>query len=87
MDVLERFIEEILEKKDSYHNIRTKASDLFRAYKGWAKENNQYGDMNSTVFGREMAKKFEKTKVNGGIYYLDIKIKEEFERYLTNYRI
>ena len=87
MDVLERFIEEVVEKKDSYHNARTKASDLFRAYKGWAKENNQYGDMNSTIFGREMAKKFDKSKINGGVYYIDIKIKEEFERYLTNYRI
>jgi putative DNA primase/helicase len=87
MDVLEKFIEEVLDIKDEYHKERTKASDLFRAYKGWAKENNQYKDMNNTVFGREMAKKFIKEKVNGSIYYLNIKIKEEFNRYLSNYVI
>lgn len=87
MDVLEKFIEEVIEIKEPFHNYRTKASDLFRAYKGWAKENNQYKDMNNTVFGREMSKKFEKIKANSGTVYKDITIREEFSRYLNNYVI
>jgi putative DNA primase/helicase len=87
MDVLEKFIEEVVEIKEEFHGARTKASDLFRAYKGWAKENNQYKDMNNTMFGREMAKKFEKLKTNNGIVYKNIEIRSEFSRYLSNYVI
>jgi hypothetical protein len=43
--------------------------------------------MNNTVFGREMAKKFERIKTNSGAVYKNIIIRDEFSRYLSNYVI
>jgi putative DNA primase/helicase len=86
MDILEKFIDEVLEKKEPFHNARVKSLDLFKAYTAWAKEHKEY-EMSSTIFGREMSKKFEKVRSNAGQMYLNIQIKDEFQRYLTNYRI
>ena len=73
MDVVELFIEECCIRKNGE---REKASDLFRAYKQWAKENNQHL-MNNTKFGKEMAQKFQKVRSNGS-WYIGLKLKSEY---------
>ncbi len=73
MDVVELFIEECCIRKDGE---REKASDLYRVYSGWAKDNNQHL-MSNTKFGKEMANKFQKIK-SGTNYYVGIQLKREF---------
>jgi putative DNA primase/helicase len=73
MDSVELFIEECCYRKDGE---REKSADLYRAYKQWAKENNQY-NMNSTKFGKEMSNKFQKIRSNGS-WYVGLKLKNEY---------
>lgn len=70
MDPVELFIEECCIRKQGE---REKASDLYRIYKSWAQENQQYL-MSSTKFGREMSNKFQKITSNG-VHYIGIKLK------------
>lgn len=72
MDVVELFIEECCIRRNGE---REKATDLFKAYKQWAKENNQHL-MNNTKFGKEMAQKFQKVRSNGS-WYVGLKLKGE----------
>ncbi len=73
MDVVELFVEECCYRKEGE---REKAADLFRAYKQWAKENNQHL-MNNTKFGKEMAQKFQRVRSNGS-WYVGLKLKSEY---------
>ncbi|HSH52083.1 MAG TPA: phage/plasmid primase, P4 family [Bacteroidales bacterium] len=73
MDAVELFIEECCYRKSGE---REKAKDLYRAYREWANENNQYS-MNSTKFGKEMNNKFQKIRSNGS-WYVGVKLKSEY---------
>lgn len=73
MDPVEQFIEECCYRKDGE---REKASDLYRVYRSWAQENQQYL-MSNTKFGREMSNKFQKITSNG-VHYVGIQLKREF---------
>lgn len=75
MDTLEAFISDCCIRKD---NSKMKAQELYKIYKSWAIENEQYL-MSSTKFGREMNKKFQKIRSNGS-YYIGIQLIEEYEK-------
>lgn len=70
MDVLECFIDECCER---VFLKQTSVNELYRNYKQWAINNNEY-QMSSTKFGVEMSKKFKKIK-SGNIYYEGIILK------------
>lgn len=71
MDAVENFINDCCVRNPQK---RSKAQQLFSAYREWAIENNQY-QMSSTKFGREMGKKFDKMKSNGTNEYIGIALK------------
>lgn len=75
MDVIGSFIEECCASS----NGQVKASDLFQAYTKWAENNNEY-KMSNTKFGKEISKRFEKTK-SYGIYYKGLTINPEYMPY------
>lgn len=74
MDVIEAFLEDECHVDKSNSTRKTTSADLYRAYKMWAKDNEQYL-MSSTKFGREMGKKFQKIK-SGNVYYLGVELRD-----------
>lgn len=60
---------------------REKASAVFRAYRRWARESNEWDGMTQSKFGIEMSKKYEKKNINGYVFYLGIKLKEPEGQY------
>ena len=54
-----------------------KANDLFQAYIRWCKKYDKY-QMTSTMFGREMTKRFTKRKFSTGTFYYGLKILSEW---------
>lgn len=75
MDLLASFIEQCIEV-DYDSDVRIPASELFRVYSKWAKENNEY-EMSSKKFFREISKKLpDKGRSGTGIYYKSIHFTE-----------
>jgi len=73
MDLLAGFIEQCV-SIDYDCEDKVMASDLFRIYSRWAKENNEY-EMSSKKFFKEVSKKLPtKGRVSAGIYFTNIKI-------------
>lgn len=73
MDVIELFIHDNCEVGTDY---QAPAGELYRLYKEWATENNEY-NMSKNKFGEEMKKKFERKRRASGNIYLGLKIKED----------
>jgi putative DNA primase/helicase len=73
MDVVEAFIEECCIRESK---AKVQAKTLYQAYREWASDNGQYM-MNSTKFGREIGKRFEKLK-SSGIYYRGLGLSGEY---------
>lgn len=69
MDVISQFIDECCLPEPGFE---IKASVVYDHYKKWAKQNEQYV-MNSTKFGIEMSKRYEKIKKPSGMFYVGIK--------------
>lgn len=69
MDVISRFIDEQCETGPDY---KIKASELFNAYRDWAKENNEH-DFSNTKFGKEVSKRYNKIK-KGYVFYEGLKL-------------
>ncbi|HDR4948971.1 TPA: DNA primase [Bacillus cereus] len=76
MDPIEAFIEECCEREVQG---KVQAKTLYQIYRDWASENGQYM-MSNTKFGREMGKKFHKSKGSDGNYYTGIQLLEEYEK-------
>ena len=76
MDVIECFIDDCCE---AGKEKQVKSKILYEAYRDWAKENGQYS-MNSTKFGREVSKKFEKKRESTGYHFQEIGLNKEFFR-------
>ena len=53
------------------------ASQLYRAYKEWAKENGEYDGMSNTRFGREISNQFQKIRKKDGQYYMGVSLKKK----------
>ncbi len=79
MDIVESFSKECVRKKA---NSRERASDVFKAYREWAKEGNEWGGMTQAKFGIEMGKKFEKRNINGYVYYLGMQLRKNERSYV-----
>lgn len=82
MDVISAFIAECCIVTNNPR--RERAKDMFSAYAKWAKENNEY-EMKSTKFGIEMAKRFDKVRLNDGIYYKGVTLNSEHEPYQVRF--
>lgn len=79
-NVVEKFIKERVIRRKGY---REKASDVFMAYKMWAKNGNEW-IMSQSKFGIELSKKFKKQNISGYVIYLDIQIKKNERLYTFN---
>ena len=74
MDVVEQFIEE---KCNRMKGARETGKKLYDEYKMWADENNEY-KMDKNKFGKKMKEKFESKKMNNGVNYIGIELKEMY---------
>lgn len=82
MDTLQQFCEDCLEDDDQPGSPGVKASDMFEVYERWADDTNAF-KMNSTRFGKEITKRYNKVKRMAGWHYMGCK----FNLYAdTNYR-
>lgn len=83
MDLLAGFIEQCIEI-DYTDDCRIMASDLFRVYSKWSKENNEY-EMSSKKFFREITKKVpEKGRNGSGIFYKSVRLTEYAKDLIKN---
>lgn len=81
-DILEDFVEGCLEKIEVESSVsdaekRIGASDLYELFKNWFTENYSKNVMSGTSFGRMAAKRIEKGKIGGKVYYFGYKITED----------
>lgn len=66
MDVIQAFVDENCQISPDFS---VQASELFSAYRDWADETNNWKGMSNTKFGREISKRFKKTRKSSGIFY------------------
>ena len=76
MDVISCFLDTCC-----YDCGEIQASQLYQAYKEWAKENGEYDGMSNTRFGREIANKFQKVRKKDGQYYIGVSLKTKHMPY------
>lgn len=69
MDIIEKFVSNCCKLSP---NGKEKSGDLFEEYVEWAKKSNEFNKLSQTKFGLEMAKKYNKVKINGYVYYTGI---------------
>lgn len=81
MDVVRMFIEECC----IVGSGEVQASQAFKAYRQWARDNGEYDGMSNTMFGREMSKQFEKYHVSAGWFYRGIHLRPSYEPYFVNF--
>ena len=65
---------------------REKAGDVFKTYKDWARDGNEYC-MTQSKFGVEMGKRFEKKNINGYVYYVGLILKEHDGSYVFEKKV
>ena len=76
MDIMNAFLEEcVIITNDE---TREKASDVFKVYSSWARDNNEW-EMSNTRFGKEFSRRFDKKRTNGCIYYIGLRISDEYQ--------
>lgn len=64
----------LTQRCQDFPNYRTSASDLYKDYKEWAKDNTEYL-MSETKFGLEMKKRgYDKKRTRDGNFYVGIKL-------------
>lgn len=73
MDLVQRWLDEACETHPSF---REKSSNLFQNLCNYIATNKEY-QISNTMFGRNMAKKFEKKRFGGTTYYIGIRLKEQ----------
>lgn len=75
-DLLEDFIEECCLREPG---ARGKSSDLYNRFVTWYKDNHGQKQPTGTWFGKEMGKKFDRTKMNGCNVYHGIRLDEPIQ--------
>lgn len=80
MDTIGAFLSECCERGPG----EVGASELFRAYLDWAKENNEYS-MTATRFGTEMAKRFDRRRTGTGMVYIGIGLKNDRKQFKVSF--
>lgn len=73
MDVIGSFVDQFCTVGPG---LKIASSELFKAYKQWAQDNEEYKFTN-TKFGREISKKYQKKKTHGVIVYEGITLKPQ----------
>ena len=74
MDIIHQFIEE---KCLVNPLAEIQAKDIWRSFREWVEEGNEYSGMSKTKFGIELTKKFNKKKKNDGTYYQGITLNDD----------
>lgn len=73
MDLLQSFVESRLQITNFFYD-QTSATELYNAYRQWARDNGEY-EMTSRRFGTEITKKLpEKHRTGNGICYTGVKL-------------
>jgi putative DNA primase/helicase len=80
MDIINSFVEDMCQQVMGWE---ANATDVYLAYNDWAKKGNEY-IMPLTRFGKEMAKRFEKTRKSQGVVYLNLRLKKDDTAYRYN---
>ena len=84
MDLLASFIDQCIEIDYAAKDV-IPASDLFRVYLKWAKENNEY-EMSSKKFFMEIGKKLPEKGRNGkGVFYRSIRLTDYARQWVMQY--
>lgn len=78
MDIITTFLEDHAEEAmGEFAN----ANELYEEYIKWAKASNEYM-MSSTIFGREMSKRYEKIRKAYGMVYKNLRLKKDNPTYV-----
>ncbi|HHX24288.1 MAG TPA: DNA primase, partial [Thermoanaerobacterales bacterium] len=80
MDVISAFLEDCTIQGPG----ETKASELYKAYADWAEENGEY-KMSNTMFGKEVAIRYERVKRRDGWFYQGIRLNNDSKPYQINW--
>lgn len=78
MDIIKNFLDDCTKLSNGG---REKASDLFKEFNQWIKDNHLEA-MTQSRFGLEMKKRFEKKNVNGYMYYYGLILKKNDTSYV-----
>ena len=73
MDIIQTFLDENVDYVD---NALCGAKELYVEYDQWSQVNKEY-QMSSTIFGRELGKRFNKIRKASGWYYEGIRLKKD----------
>lgn len=76
MDIIRSFCKDCVKMRPE---SKTRASEMFNAYKRWAMQGNERM-MSQSKFGIEMGKKFKKQNINGYMYYIRCELKATDEQ-------
>lgn len=76
MDIIRSFCKDCVKMRPE---SKTRASEMFNAYKRWATQGNERM-MSQSKFGIEMGKKFKKQNINGYMYYIRCELKDADEQ-------
>lgn len=78
MDIITTFLEDHAEESvGEFAN----ANELYEEYIKWAKASNEYM-MSSTIFGKEMSKRYEKVRKAYGFVYMNLRLKKDNPTYV-----
>lgn len=83
MDVINSFLETNTMEVMGH---REKATDIFKAYISWAKNNNEY-EMSNTKFGSELSKRYDRKRLSDGTYYYGIRLDTKGDIPAVDYKI
>ena len=73
MDIVQIFLDDNV---DYVQGATCSANELYQEYLAWAKANNEY-QKSATIFGKELAKKFNKIRKTSGYRYEGIRLKKD----------
>ena len=83
MDIIQQWVDE---NCDLDKGFRAPSKDLFENFTQYATMNKEF-QMSQTLFGRNMAKKFQKRRIGGAMYYEGLRIKADSIYYLDKQTI
>jgi putative DNA primase/helicase len=78
MDIITIFLKDHTKTDPQSKVLATK---IYQEYVAWAKSSNEWV-ASSTIFGRELGKRFKKKRTSKGVWYLGLKLKSENPEYV-----
>jgi putative DNA primase/helicase len=73
MDIIQVFLDDNV---DYIQDATCGANELYETYNNWAKKNNEW-HTSSTIFGRELKKRFDSKRSSTGMKYIGIRLKKD----------